>query len=905
MFIMKEGKEMSFVHLHTHSQYSFQDGLNNIDQIINKVSSLKMRAIALTDHDGLYGIIEFYKKSLAAGIKPIIGCEIRIKSELLTPSQPVHLILLAKNNIGYQNLCRLITKAHLSNFQSIPAVNIEDLENHCEGLIALSGCLQGEISTLLIRKEYQKAESAASRYKKIMGPDNFYLEISAHGLEQEKNISKYLLDLGEKLSIPAVITNNVHYMEKKQAPFQKIVNNIALQGTRKRFHYEALPNNQYYLKSQQEMKEIFPYLSEGFKNTEKIADICNVNLELGKIKLPSYDAPDSYSASEYLEKLCLEGLRKYYPDPSSQAFYRMKYELQVINQMGFPGYFLIVRDIVQYAKQNNIPVGPGKGSAAGSLVSFLLNITEVDPLKYKLFFERFLNPQRIDLPDIDIDFGQIGRSKVIQYIFRKFGQQKVTHVCAVNTYAARSAVRDVGRVLGFPYQELNKIAKMMPYFSSPGVIKSSLRHLPELKKLPSQKEPLRSLFSYAQFLEGKPRHLAIHASAIIISNQPLVNFVPLELSPEGEIISQYEKEGIKDMGLLKIDILGSRSLTVIQKTLQSLVSKNIKIDIKKIPFNDPSTFYALKKGKTLGIFQLESSGMASLLKQLSPSCVEDLIAALSLYRPGPLDSGMTKQYLERKQGRASIVYPHSRLKAILKDTYGVILYQEQVIQTVSSFAGLNPGEADLFRRAMSSRSPIIMEEQRSIFLHKASQQGFNKKEAEEIFNLIAKFAYYGFNKAHSTSYALLSYLTCYLKVHFPAHYLAALLTYGMGYYDNDRYLQEARRFRVPVLLPDINKSQLGFSVEDRSIRIGLFKVKEMGIKQAESILKIRNEKGRFSSLYDFCIKTNSLRISKTVVENMIKIGAFDYVEHSRSVLLNILPLIYKKIEKEKNACQHF
>jgi len=843
------------------------------------------------------------KKALAAGIKPIIGCEIRVKSELL-PGQLTHLILLVQNKTGYSNLCQLVSHAHLNNPFGISAIERKFLFDYHEGLIALSGCLQGEIPALIKRKEYQEAEKAALWYKELFTPENFYLEISFHELEQEKIINQYLANMGKNLSIPIIATNNVHYPEKEQAHFQKMVNAIANQSTRQSFHYQQLPNNQYYLKSPQEMKELFSNLPEAIKNTEKVAEMCNLNLGLGRIKLPSYHPPRPYSAVEYLEKLCMEGLRRYCPDCSSQALCRLRYELQIISQMGFAGYFLIVRDIVQFAKENNIPVGPGKGSAAGSLVSYLLNITEVDPLKYNLFFERFLNPQRIDLPDIDIDFGQIGRDKVINYIFQKFGREQVTHVGTINTYAARSAVRDTGRALGFPYQELNRIAKMMPYFSSPGVIRASLRHLPELKKLPYQKEPLRSLFSYAQFIEGKPRHLSVHASAMIIADRPLANLVPLELSPEGEIVSQYEKDAIKEMGLLKIDILGSCSLTVVQKTLQNLEEKRIYINLKNIPLDDARTFYALKKGKTLGVFQLESSGMASLLKQLSPSCLEDLIAVLSLYRPGPLDSGMTEQYLKRKHGHAKVEYPHERLREVLKDTYGVILYQEQVMQVVSAFAGLSPGEADLFRRAISSRSPSIMEEQRVSFLQKSLQQGLARKDAEKIFDLVAKFAYYGFNKAHSTSYALLSYLTCYLKVHYPACYLASLLTYGMGYYDTDRYIQEARRFKVAVLLPDVNKSQVGFSVEDQSIRIGLSQVKGLGFKQANHILRIRNQEGPFSSLYDFCARIRSTRITQTVIENLIKVGGFDFAGFPRSVLLNILPLILQEIEKEKKLCQH-
>lgn len=894
---------MNFTHLHLHSQYSLQDGLGSIDQIIDLAQKLKMKAIALTDHDGMIGAIKFYNKACQAGIKPILGCEIRIKGNFL-PNRLTHLVLLIKNNTGYRNLCQLISQAHLSNPQGIPAIDYKLLSCYQDGLIALSGCLRGEIPLLISHKEYQKAERAALWFRNTLGLENFYLELSFHGLEQEKIINQHLIDLGKRFSIPLVATNNVHYPTKEQGRFQDMVNTIANQGTRKCFHYPALPNHQYYLKSGPEMKELFSFIPEALWNTEKITDQCQLKLELGKIRLPSYQPPPPYSTSEYLEKLCLEGLKKYYPDPSSQAFYRMKYELEVINQMGFAGYFLIVWDIVNFAKQNNIPVGPGKGSAAGSLVSYLLNITEVDPLKFKLFFERFLNPQRIDMPDIDIDFGQIGRDKVIAYIFQRFGPEQVTHVCTINTYAARSAVRDVGRALGFSYPELNKIARMMPFFSSPGVIKASLRNLPELKQLPYHKEPLRSLFSYAQFMEGKPRHLAVHASALIIANQPLANLVPLSLSPEGEIISQYEKESIKKLGLLKIDILGSRNLTVMQKTLQSLNEHNISINLRQIPLDDPLTFYHLKKGKTLGVFQVESSGMSSLLKQLSPSTLEDLIAALSLYRPGPLDSGMTEQYLKRKTGQAQIEYPHKRLQEILRDTYGVILYQEQVMQVTSVIAGLSPGEADLFRRAISSRSPAVMEEQRQNFLAKSCQQGISLHKARKIFNLIAKFAYYGFNKAHSTSYALLSYLSCYLKVHYPAYYLAALLTYGTGYYDPDRYIQEARRFHISILLPDINKSQVGFSVEGNAIRVGLIMIKGMGRKQLNKILKVRKQGGPFLSLHDFCVRTISLRISRGVVENLIKVGAFDFTGYPRSVLLSLLPLVIQESKKEAKKCPH-
>ncbi len=889
---------MDMVHLHVHSQYSMQDGLCSLDDLVKQAAKFNMKAIALTDHDGLYGAIQFYKKAKKAGVKPILGCEIRIKDNQKS-NQAYHFILLVKDKEGYSNLCQIITRAHLSNPGSIPSIEKDILAKHSKGIIGLSGCDKGEIPLLLSQKKAEQAEEAAYRYQQVFGKENFYLELSFHGLSQEKEINSKLIEIGQKLGIPAVATNNVHYLEKKQAYSQGLLNKIANLGTKERFYHQKLETDEYYFKSPSEMEKLFSRVPQALKNSSEIAEKCHLELNLGEIHLPAYPLPSSCSARDYLKKLCLEGLKKYYPVPSLEVIKRLQYELKIINQMGFAGYFLIVRDIVRFAKQNNIPVGPGKGSSAGSLVSYLLNITEVDPLKYQLFFERFLNPERIDLPDIDIDFGQLGREKVISYIFEKFGNNRVTHVSTTSTYAARSAIRDAGRVLGFLPREINKIAQLMPIFSSPGVINASLKNLTELKKLPQDQEPLKSLFSFAQTIEGIPRHLSVHASSMIISDRPLSEIVPLEITNQGEIVSQYEKESIKDLGLLKMDILGSRSLTIIKKTLEMLKEKNINIDLNQIPLDDEATFSALQKGKTLGVFQLESSGMSSLLRRLSPSHLNDVIAALSLYRPGPLDSGMTEHYLKRKRGEEEIDYLHTKLKPILKDTYGVILYQEQVMQVVSVFACLSLGEADLFRRAISSRSPVEMEKQRDNFLKKAIQQGNTREEAEKVFYLISKFAHYGFNKAHSTSYALISFVTCYLKVHYPAYYLASLLTYGMGYYSPDRYIQEARRFKVKVLPPDINKSGAGFTVEDGAIRVGLGQIKGMGEKHLKSILSLREKCKRFNSLYDFCYTVAPLRINQPLIENLIKVGAFDFTAYPRSALLTLLPLTLKEVRKKK------
>jgi len=896
---------MEMVHLHVHSQYSMQDGLCGLDDLIKQAAKFKMKAVALTDHDGLYGAIQLYKKAKKAGIKPIIGCEIRIKDNQKS-NQNYHFILLAKNKEGYSNLCQIITQAHLSNPGSIPAIEKEILARYSKGIIGLSGCDKGEIPLLLSKKKAEQAEKSACWYQEIFGKENFYLELSFHGLAKEKEINSKLIEIGKRLNIPLVATNNAHYLKKSQASSQRLLNKIANLGTKERFYHQKLEADEYYFKSPSEMEKIFSRVPQTLKNSIEIAEKCNLELNLGKIHLPAYPLRSSCSAQDYLKKLCLDGLKKYYPASSPEVVNRLQYELKIINQMGFAGYFLIVRDIVRFAKQNNIPVGPGKGSSAGSLVSYLLNITEVDPLKYQLFFERFLNPERVDLPDIDIDFGQLGREKVISYIFKKFGNNRVTHVSTISTYAARSAIRDTGRALGFLPREINKIAKLMPIFSSPGVIKASLKHLPELQKLPQDQEPLKSLFSFTQNIEGIPRHLSVHASSMIISDRPLSEVVPLEMTNQGEIVSQYEKESIKDLGLLKMDILGSRSLTVIKKTLEMLKEENININLNKIPLDDKTTFSALQKGKTLGVFQLESSGMSSLLRRLSPSHLNDVIAALSLYRPGPLDSGMTEHYLKRKRGEEKIDYLHPKLKSVLKDTYGVILYQEQVMQVVSAFACLSLGEADLFRRAISSRSPVEMERQRDNFLKKAMQQGNTREEAEKVFYLISKFAHYGFNKAHSTSYALISFVTCYLKVHYPAYYLASMLTYGMGYYSPDRYIQEARRFNVKVLLPDINKSGAGFTVEDGAIRVGLGKIKGMGEKYLKSILSLREKCQRFNSLYDFCCKAISLSINQTLIENLIKVGAFDFTAYPRSALLTLLPLTLKEVKKKeaKNGAQN-
>ncbi|HER25200.1 MAG TPA: DNA polymerase III subunit alpha [Candidatus Atribacteria bacterium] len=889
---------MDMVHLHVHSQYSMQDGLCSLDGLIKQAAVFKMKAVALTDHDGLYGAIQFYKKAKSAGIKPIIGCEIRINDNQ-KPRETYHLILLVKNREGYSNLCQMVTRAHLSNPGSIPAIEKDILVKYSKGIIGLSGCNKGEIPLLLSQKKAEQAEKAACWYQELFGKENYYLELSFHGLSKEKEINSALIEIGEKLNIPLVATNNVHYVEKNQASSQHLLNKIANLGTKERFHHQKLETPEYYFKSPSEMDNLFFRLPQALKNSVEIAEKCNLELNLGQIHLPAYPLPSSSSAPDYLKKLCLEGLKKYYFPPSPEVTKRLQHELKIINQMGFAGYFLIVRDIVYFAKQNHIPVGPGKGSSAGSLVSYLLNITEVDPLKYQLFFERFLNPERIDLPDIDIDFGQLGRERVISYIFEKFGNNRVTHVSTTSTYAARSAIRDAGRALEFPPRDIGKIAQLMPIFSLHGVIKASLKTLPGLKKLPQDQEPLKSLFSLAQTIEGMPRHLSVHASSMIISDRPLSEIVPLEVTNQGEIVSQYEKESIKDLGLLKIDILGSRSLTIIKKTLEMLKEKKINITLDQIPLDDEATFSALQKGKTLGIFQLESSGMSSLLRSLSPSHLDDVIAALSLYRPGPLDSGMTEHYLKRKRGEEKIDYLHPKLKPILKDTYGVILYQEQVMQVVSLFACLSLGEADLFRRAISSRSPVEMERQRDNFLKKAIKQGNTREEAEKIFYLISKFAHYGFNKAHSTSYALISFVTCYLKVHYPAYYLASLLTYGMGYYAPDRYIQEARRFKVEILFPDINKSGAGFTVEDGAIRVGLGKIKGMGEKHLKSILSLREKCKRYNSLYDFCYKTISLRINQTLIENLIKIGAFDFTTYPRSALLTLLPLTLKEVRKNK------
>jgi len=884
------------VHLHIHSQYSMQDGLCSIEGLIKKAIEFNMKALALTDHDGLYGAIQFYKKARNAGIKPIIGCEIRIK-EYKESQETYHLVLLAKNKQGYSNLCQIITLAHLSNPGGIPAIEKNILAKYSTGIIAFSGCMSGEIPSLLSKENIRSAEKAAKQYQQIFGRNNFYLELSFHGLDKEREINSKLIEIGGGLAIPLVATNDVHYLEKKEAPCQDILNRIANLGTKEKFYHTRLEGNEFYFKSSAEMEKLFFQIPQALKNTTEIAEKCSLELDLGEIHLPDYQLPSTCSVQEYLDKLCLEGLEKYYSSSSPKALKRLKYELKIINQMGFSGYFLIVRDIVRFAKENNIPVGPGKGSSAGSLVSYLLNITEVDPLKYELFFERFLNPERIDLPDIDIDFGQIGRDKVISYIFKRFGKDRVTHVSTVSTYAARSAIRDTGRALNFSLQKINKICRLMPIFSAPGVIAASLKNLPELQKLPCETEPLKSLFSFAQSIEGKPRHLSVHASSMIISDRPLSKIVPLEMTNQGEIVSQYEKQSIKDLGLLKMDILGSRSLTVIKKTLETLKADNIVLHLNKIPKNDQATFSALQQGKTLAIFQLESSGMASLLKRLSPSNLNDLIAALSLYRPGPLDSGMTEHYLRRKKGQEKTTYLCPQLKPILEKTYGVILYQEQVMQVVSAIAHLSLGEADLFRRAISSRSPIEMEKQRNNFIKKAINQGNSEKEAENIFYLISKFAHYGFNKAHSTSYAILSYITCYLKMHYPAYYLASMLTYGMGYYSSDRYIQEARRFKVKMLPPDINKSKAGFTIEKGNIRTGLSKVKGMGIKYLEYILAAREKYKIFHSLYDFCLKISSFGISRNVIENLIKIGAFDFTAYPRSALLTLLPLTLKETKK--------
>ena len=870
----------NFAHLHVHTAYSLLDGSIKIKNLINKVAELNMPAVAITDHGAMYGAIEFYKAAVERGIKPIIGCEVYVAPHSRNQKETkkeYHLVLLAQNKKGYENLTKLVSIAYLEGFYYKPRVDKEVLAAHSEGLIALSACLAGEIPALILQGSADEAKKAALQYKEIF-KERFYLELQDHGIKEQKTVNEALIKLGKELNIPLVATNDVHYLERKDAEIHDILFCIQTQKTINDPDRMRFEGSEFYLKTEEEMYRLFQDVPEAITNTKKIADMIDLKFDFNQRLIPPFEIPDQYtSAAEYLKDLCYQGLEKRYDVVTPEIKKRLEYELNVINKMGYDNYFLIVWDFVRFAKANNIYVGPGRGSAAGSLVAYTLFITDLDPLPYGLLFERFLNPDRVSMPDIDIDFCYEKRDQVINYVIDKYGADRVAQIITFGTMAARMAIRDTGRALGIPYKEVDLIAKAIPQGTD---IKTALEINADLKKLYDTNEKYRKLIDISSAIEGLPRHTSTHAAGVVISADELTKYTPIQ-KMDGVLTTQYDMWILEDLGLLKMDFLGLKTLTIIHETIQKTGQD---IDISKIPLDDPKTFELLARGDTVGVFQLESSGMQSILKELKPSCFEEIIAVVALYRPGPMEQ--IPKFIKSKHGEEPIAYPHPDLEDILKETYGVIVYQEQIISLASCMAGFSLSQADILRRAIGKKKKEVLDEQKSAFINGVINQGYNRQIGENLFDLIEKFASYGFNKSHAAAYALIAYQTAYLKANYPVEFMASLLTNAMSNKDDiAAYVADCKKRGIEILPPDINESYADFTVKNNDIRFGLAAVKNVGLKAIDSIILAR-EKGKFTSLYDFCSRINLTECNRKTIESLIKSGAFDSLGKTRASYLS-------------------
>lgn len=894
--MMQEQKyKGNFVHLHVHTEYSLLDGASRIDKLIGRVKEMGMEAVAITDHGSMYGVVEFYKQAKKQGVKPIIGCEVYVAPRSRREKNAVegesyyHLILLAETDEGYRNLIELVSRANTEGFYYKPRIDRELLKEYRKGLICLSACIAGEVPALILKGNIEGAEALAKEYLEIFGPDHYYIELQDHGLPEQKEANRLLIQLAKKLGIGLVATNDLHYIDKSDGECHDVLLCIQMGKTVDDPARMKFPNNEFYLKSPGEMAQLFGAYPEALENSCEIANRCNVNLEFGHLHLPVFPVPGGLTADDYLTQLCREKVQERYGSSNEEIAGRLDYELEVIRKMGYSGYFLIVWDFINYARKNNIPVGPGRGSAAGSIVSYLLGITNIDPLQYGLLFERFLNPERVTMPDIDIDFCYEKRGKVIDYVSERYGADRVAQIITFGTMAAKAAIRDVGRALNIPYGEVDRIAKMVP--NELGItLKRALEINNELKTAYDTEPAVRKLMDLAIAVEGLPRHASTHAAGLVISKEPLTHYVPLQNSAEGFLTTQYDKDRVEEIGLLKMDLLGLRTLTVIGDTVELVQqSRGIAIDIDHIPLADEKVGAMLSRGDTSGVFQLESSGMTALVKDLRPESFADLIPLVALYRPGPLGSGMVTDFIEGRHGKKKIEYLHPILEPILKDTFGVILYQEQVMQIASAMAGFSLGQADLLRRAMGKKKHDVLAAQRDTFMKGAAERGIDPKLAAEIFDLMAHFADYGFNKSHSAAYALVAYQTAYLKAHYPQEFMAALLSSVMGTNEKiGHYIEEAKKMGIQVLPPDINASMRSFSVDKDAIRFGLAAVKNVGEGAIQNLVSARSQEGKFLSLVDFCTRVDMRVVNKRVIESLIKCGAFDSLGIRRSQLLEVL-----------------
>ncbi len=904
-----------FVHLHVHTEYSLLDGANRIKDLVKHVADLGMKSVAITDHGAMYGVIEFYKEAVSAGIKPILGCEVYTAENMRDKSSGRdsdygHLVLLAKNLAGYKNLMKIVSIGFIDGFYYKPRIDYDVLRAHSEGLIALSACLSGDVPRALLQNDYDRAKRKALELNDIFGQDNFYLELQINGIQEQNLVNQGLIKLSRETGIPLVATNDAHYLRRENARAHEIL--LCIQ-TGKSINDEdrmRFPTDEFYVKSPEEMWALFSGIPEAVENTVKIAERCNVGLEFGKLHLPEYHVPETTTPFEYLKNLCYEGLKKRYGEnPSPTAMERLEYELGVIRQMGFVDYFLIVWDFIKFAKDNGIMVGPGRGSGAGSITAYCLGITNIDPLKYNLLFERFLNPERISMPDIDIDFCYERRQEVIDYVINKYGKDHVAQIITFGTMAARAVIRDVGRALDIPYNEVDSIAKMIP-FRIGMTIDQALELNPELRKRCAEDGRIKELIETARLLEGMPRHASTHAAGVVISKDPVYEYVPLQRN-EDSVTTQFTMDLLEELGLLKIDFLGLRTLTVIRDAIDMVrQNRGTDIDIDSIPLDDKNVYRMIGEGKTAGVFQLESAGMTQFMKELQPASLEEIIAGISLYRPGPMDS--IPKYLHGKNNPEDVRYDHPLLEKILNVTYGCMVYQEQVMQIVRELAGYSLGRADLVRRAMAKKKHDVMMKERQNFVYGivdengnvvvkgAVRNGVDEKTANKIFDDMMDFASYAFNKSHAAAYALVAYQTAWLKYYYPVEFMAALLNSFLG--NNDKiahYIHECRKMKIEVLPPDINESDVRFTTVNGKIRFGLTAVKNVGFNMVKAIISERNRKGPYRSFVDFCERLDSRDINKRSVESLIKCGAFDSMGVFRSRLMAVYDKILDSVHNDR------
>ena len=899
---------MNFTHLHVHTEYSLLDGSNKIKEYVARVKKLGMDSAAITDHGVMYGVIDFYKEAKAQGIKPILGCEVYVapgsrfdKEAGNNEDRYYHLVLLAENNEGYQNLMKIVSIGFIDGFYYKPRVDIETLETYHEGIIALSACLAGEIPRYIMRGMYEEACKSALRYQNIFGKNNFFLELQDHGMPEQKQVNQSLLRMSRETGIELVATNDVHYTYAEDVKPHDIL--LCLQTGKRlsdedRMRYEG---GQYFVKSPEEMATLFPYAPEALENTYKIAQRCNVEIEFGVTKLPKYDVPEGYTSWEYLNKLCWDGFAERYPDDTGKLRDQLTYELSIIQKMGYVDYFLIVWDFIKYSRDHGIAVGPGRGSAAGSLVSYTLGITNIDPAKYQLLFERFLNPERVSMPDIDVDFCFERRQEVIDYVVRKYGKDRVAQIVTFGTLAARGVLRDVGRVMDMPYAFVDSIAKMVPQELNI-TLDRALKTNPEFKTLYDTNEQVKELVDMSMRLEGLPRHTSMHAAGVVISQKAVDEYVPLSRAQDGSLTTQFTMTTLEELGLLKMDFLGLRTLTVIQNAVRMAEQGHgCKIDVDHIDYNDKAVLDSLGTGKTDGVFQLESTGMKNFMKELKPQSLEDIIAGISLYRPGPMD--FIPQYIRGKNHPETITYDCPQLESILEPTYGCIVYQEQVMQIVQKLAGYTLGRADLVRRAMSKKKAAVMQQERQNFVYGNEAEGvpgcisrgIPENVANKIYDDMIDFAKYAFNKSHAAAYAVVAYQTAWLKYYYPVEFMAALMT---SVIDNStkvsEYILTCRQMSIGILAPDVNESESAFSVSGGAIRYGLNAIKSIGRPVIESIIAERKAGGPYVDLSDFIHRLPGKDVNKRVVENLIKSGAFDSFPANRRQMM----LIYGQIMDE-------